>query len=459
MSVPTALGQYQLIRKIAAGGMAEVFLARQRGPAGFQREVVVKRLFHHFAENARMLRMFQDEAKILAVLQHPNVAQVYELGCDEGVWFFAMEHVRGPDLAEICRRAARARQWLPFEVSIAIIRQVAEGLHHAHVRRDQAGRALRLVHRDVTPSNVLVTFDGVVKILDFGVARSDVRRDTEAGRIRGTLSYMAPEQVRGRQVDCRADVFSLGVVLWELTTGSRLFRGNDLQIMTSIVERDAPAPSTRVPTYPTELEHIVMSMLARDPGSRMPDAATVSGELERFAITHGLPTGPHGIAAYLHGLMPHEEVYEAEGIVEPPRLLIVDEADARVANEVNDTARVRMPSSSRPPPEPTPGRFEGPEAERHSEPVSFEWPMDLMPGAQPGSTPHAPSRAVSDPRSASRPQGAQPAARGTPRKESPALELEFELEDEAGEGDHAYLRGLSQKLSDPEQRRRGRKDE
>ncbi len=326
------LASYDLVRKIAAGGMAEIFLARQWGAGGFFRDVVIKRLFPHLAENERQLRMFLDEARLLSQLSHPNIPQVYDVGHVDGSWYIAMEFVDGLTVADLWRLGAKSGQVMPMNVALAILVQACDALHHAHERKDRAGRALRIVHRDVTPHNIMLTRDGVAKLMDFGVAATSARKDTEAGAVRGTFSYMAPEQVRGRPLDKRADVFALGVVLYELTTGTRLFRGSDVQIMTQVVEQDAPPPSARVPGYPAELEEIVLAALARDRGARLPSAAHLGGYLEELAIRNGLLVGPRAVARYFGSVAPAEPIREESlGIVEAerPRLELVPDSEAR----------------------------------------------------------------------------------------------------------------------------------
>jgi serine/threonine-protein kinase len=282
--------------------MAEVFLARTTGPAGFTRQVVVKRLYSHMAEDARLVSLFQFEAKLLAELSHPNIPQVYDLAEADGQWYIAMEYVRGMSVSELWQQGARVGNAMPLPVAVGIVSQAAEALHHAHERRDARDRALRLVHRDVNPHNLMVTPDGAVKVLDFGIAQSTARPDTNAGTLRGTLAYMAPEQVRGRPLDKRADVFALGVVLYELTTGTRLYRGPDVQVMTKIVEEDPPPPSMRVPNYPSDLEAVVMSALVRQRARRVPSAAHLASALEQLALANGLQIGPRAIARYVRSL-------------------------------------------------------------------------------------------------------------------------------------------------------------
>ncbi len=325
------LANYDLVRKIAAGGMGEIFLARKWGEGGFFQDVVIKRLYPHLAEHERQLRMFQDEARLLSQLSHPNIPQVYDVGRADGSWYIAMEYVEGLTVADLWRLGAKSGHAMPLNVALAIIVQACDALHHAHERKDRAGRPLRIVHRDVTPHNIMLTRDGVAKLMDFGVAATSARKDTEAGAVRGTFAYMAPEQVRGRALDKRADVFALGVVLYELTTGTRLFRGNDVQTMTQVVEQDAPPPSSRVPGYPPDLEEIVLAALARDRGARLPSAAHLAAYLEELAMRHGLLVGPRAVARYFGAVAPAEPIREeALGIVEvEPRLELVPDSEAR----------------------------------------------------------------------------------------------------------------------------------
>jgi serine/threonine protein kinase len=311
------IGRYELLHKIAAGGMAEVFLARQWGQGGFFRDVVIKRLYPHYAEHEHALRMFQDEARLLAELSHPNIPQVYDLGHADGYWYLAMEHVGGVTLTDLCRTAAKLNRPMPLAVAIGIVTQICMALHHAHERRDREGRPLKVVHRDVTPHNIVISADAVVKMLDFGVALTAARVDTDAGAVRGTYAYMGPEQVRGKPLDKRADVFALGVILYELTTGRRLFRGSDIEIMTAIVERDVMPPSRHVPNYPEELEQIVLHALQRDRSKRTVSAVHMAIALEQFSMRQGLASGALVVAHYVRSIFPYERAHEkGMGIVQ-----------------------------------------------------------------------------------------------------------------------------------------------
>jgi len=329
MSNPPRLGRFELVRKIAAGGMAEIFLARQWGAAGFFRDVVVKRLFRHLGENEKQARMFQDEGRLLSELSHPNIPQVYEVGFADGYWYIAMEHVDGPTVADIWIQGAKNNVPMPIPVAIGIVLQTCEALHHAHERTDRARRPLRIVHRDVTPQNIMLTRDGVAKLMDFGVAQTTARKDTDAGAVRGTFSYMAPEQIRARPLDKRADLFALGVILYELTTNSRLFRGTDVQIMTQVVENDVPPPSSRVADFPADLEEIVLATLQRDRSRRVPSTAHLAWRLEELALRNQILVGPRTVARYVNQVMPAEPAREeALGIVQPPSSEIVSFASS-----------------------------------------------------------------------------------------------------------------------------------
>jgi len=307
------------VRKIAAGGMAEIFLARHWGSAGFFHEVVIKRLFRHLAEHPGQLRMFQDEGRLLAALSHANIPQVYDVGHADGYWYIAMEHVEGHTLADAFQLGVRNGLPMPLPVAMGIVMQTCEALHHAHERADRARRPLRIVHRDVTPQNVMLTRDGVAKLMDFGVASTAARKDTEAGAVRGTFAYMAPEQIRARPLDKRADVFALGVILYELTTGTRLFRGSDVQVMTQVVEQDVAPPTSRDPNYPADLEEVVLAALSRDRSRRIPSSAHLALRLEELAQRYGVLVGPRAVARWVGQVLPAEPLREEElGMVQPP---------------------------------------------------------------------------------------------------------------------------------------------
>jgi serine/threonine protein kinase len=296
------LGRYTLLRSLGAGGMAELFLARADGIEGFAKLVALKRILPHKATNERFVRMLLNEARLVAGLDHPNIAQVHDIGLEHGEYFFAMEYVHGQDLARVLHRAARHRLHLENALHIAI--GVCAGLHCAHIARDSTGRPLDIVHRDVSPSNVLVSYQGAVKLVDFGVAKAaTLVSETREGVIKGKYGYMSPEQCLGDALDRRSDVFAVGILLWEMTVGRRLFMfKGELASLQRIVYADAPRPSSHDPDYPRQLEHIVMRALARDARQRYQSAEQLQLDLEQFALDHRLSVSAVSMAIEMKSL-------------------------------------------------------------------------------------------------------------------------------------------------------------
>jgi serine/threonine protein kinase len=311
---PARLGRYEILRPLALGGMAELFLARATGIQGFEKLVVVKRILPEMARDTEYVEMFLEEARLAAGLHHSNIVQVYDIGEDEQAPFFAMEYLQGEDVRTLCRAAQLRGERVPVEHALAIAIGVAAGLHHAHEQRDADGRPLGVVHRDVTPHNVAVTFDGGVKLLDFGVAKTRKRISaTRHGTLKGKLGYMSPEQCRGDELDRRSDVFAVAILLWELLTGRRLYGGrSDFGIMKSIVEIDAPRPSLVWHDCPPELEAIVMRGLRREREARHQTAEELQLALEAFARERRLPVSNAGLGHYLRELFGGSAALKAE---------------------------------------------------------------------------------------------------------------------------------------------------
>jgi len=316
----TVLGKYEILRKLAVGGMAEIYLARQRGTAGFEKLVVIKRILPNVAEDPTFVQMFLGEARLAATLQHPNIADVYDVDEFEGAPFFAMEYVHGQDVRHI-RQAARQRdEHVPLAIGLAIVHGTASALDYAHERTAPDGLPLGLVHRDVSASNVIVSYDGAVKLLDFGIARaSSHTHKTQTGTLKGKIPYMSPEQCRGMPLDFKSDLFSLGVVMYELTTGRRPFRGeSDFEIMDQIVHKGAPPPSSVVTGYPPELEAIVLKLLAMQPADRYGSAEAMLHDLDPFIGAHRLWVSPKALGKYMKALFDDKiaawELAEREGV-------------------------------------------------------------------------------------------------------------------------------------------------
>jgi serine/threonine protein kinase len=322
-------GRYTLIRRLAVGGMAEIYLARQAAMAGFEKEIVVKRLRAELADDPRVVEMFLDEAKIGALLNHPNIVHVYDVDEHDGIPYIAMEYIVGEELNELCRRGLAHNRFLPIEHAVELMRQAAAGMGYFHAKRGAEGseladQALDIVHLDISPSNLLVTQDGFLKIIDFGIARSK-GQSPHADVIPGKLSYMSPEQAARKHVDHRSDVFSLGIVLYEITVGRRLFRGPAQEVVAKLVDAHVEPPTFARRNFPPALESIVMRALEKHPDDRYQSAYDLADDLESFLRDEKLHSGPVRIARYLDVLA------SASGGARRPEL--ISEAEARAGGD------------------------------------------------------------------------------------------------------------------------------
>jgi len=311
-------GRYEILGRLASGGMAEIFLAREATAAGAYRHLVVKRLLPHVVEDDQIAEMFLDEARLAIQLSHPNICHIYDLGEIDGSFFIAMEWVDGSPLGRLIRRA-RAHGGVPPEVAVRVISQTGGALHYAHRARGTDGLPLRIVHRDVSPQNIMIRYDGTVKLLDFGVAKAASHRiRTDAGVIKGKLSYMAPEQVRGRELDGRADVFSLGICLYEALTGRGLYH-HKVQIDALKAIANDPVPSIRDvdPSLPAELDALVQRALAREPQDRCGTAGEMQAALDGWLASQGRVVGEERISD-LMGLVFAEEIERGPAVESSP---------------------------------------------------------------------------------------------------------------------------------------------
>jgi tRNA A-37 threonylcarbamoyl transferase component Bud32 len=300
-AIPSSFGKYEILLHLASGGMADIFLSRARGIHGFEKLAIIKRVRQDRALDKKMVDLFLDEARLAASLQHPNIVQVYEFGIVEGSYFLAMEYVHGEDAHALLKRMRETSSAIPLAEVLTIAVGVCQGLHYAHECMGPSGQHLGIVHRDISPSNVLVSYDGAVMITDFGIAMATGRSTrTTTGTVRGKLSYMSPEQCRGLPLDRRSDIFAVGILLHELSTGQPLFPGAaDFDVMKAVVEEPIPAPSTGMPGYPPELERIVMKALARHPADRYATARELQLDLERFAVEHKLAISSARLAGFM----------------------------------------------------------------------------------------------------------------------------------------------------------------
>lgn len=299
LSPGTRLGRYAVVRRIGSGGMAELYLGRLDGPEGFCKAVALKLMHPHLSDDKHFAQMFLKEARIAAALEHPAIAQVLDVGEFGGEYFMALEFVHGKDLRKVL--VDLKGKPMPRGAALRVVLEVGRALHYAHRLRDSGGRALGIVHRDVSPSNVLLSYQGLVKLADFGVAKIAERSNaTASGSLKGKLGYMSPEQCMQEQVDARSDVFSLGVVLYEATTGRRAFRAEQpVAVMNRVIDGEWVAPVRFVPDYPPALHEILARALAVDVDERWPSTEALCEALEGFAAATGLDTRREALTAFL----------------------------------------------------------------------------------------------------------------------------------------------------------------
>ena len=301
------LGKYQLLRKLATGGMAEVFLAKTDGPMGFEKLLVIKRILPHLAQDPRFIEMFLGEAKLAAQLNHPNLVQLFDFGEAEGSYFIAMEYIDGPTLRYLLARSRDLQAPIPLGLAARIVSSAAEGLAYAHDFRDHVtDEPLHLVHRDVSPDNILIGRSGAVKLVDFGIAKARGQsHHTQAGTVKGKVAYMAPEQLRGEPLDRRVDLYALGIVLYELCTGRMPFEADTDASMVRAVLYDPVIPAVqRVPTLPAALQSIIDRLLSRDRDARYSDCRTLHADLEAFIRSTGEATTGFALSRLVAQLAP-----------------------------------------------------------------------------------------------------------------------------------------------------------
>ena len=338
------IGRYQLCYELASGGMARVYLARVAGVGGFEKLVALKRIHPHLAEQSEFVDMFLDEARIASRVDHPNVCTVFDFGHAADEYFIAMEYLLGETLQRVWRHVlrdpefARSPRW--YTLALRIIAEACEGLHAAHELRGDDGALLEVVHRDVSPANIFITYEGAVKIVDFGVARAaDRLHTTTTGQVKGRFAYMALEQARSQGVDRRADVWSLGVVLWELLTGMRLFdRDNDAATMMAVIEGNVPAPSVVRPGLPPVLDEVVLRALRADRTERYASAREMGRALERTLTKFGATVGKIELAELMALEFESEREAREQMIVEARRMQA-----GRVLKAPQDSAKAMPP--------------------------------------------------------------------------------------------------------------------
>jgi serine/threonine-protein kinase len=322
--LPRQFGKYTLLRKLAAGGMAELFLALHRSVAGFEKLIVIKRILPSMNTDKAFIDMLLHEARIAATLSHANVVQIFDVGSVDHTYFIAMEHIHGEDIRSIVRAMKKKSVTeFPLEHALAILIGTCAGLAYAHEKRDLDGRLLDIVHRDISPQNIVVTFSGDVKIVDFGIAKSGSQtgEDTKDGQLKGKVPYMSPEQASGEQIDWRSDIFAAGVMLFELTTGKRLFKGaSEYETLKLICEKDYPLPSAVRPGYPPALERVVMRALAKKREDRYQSAREMQQDIETFVREERIAVSPVSVSRWMQGLFVEKLAEQKEALQDVKQL-------------------------------------------------------------------------------------------------------------------------------------------
>ncbi len=301
MNRPQKFGRYLLIDRISTGGMAAVFLAKISGAMGFQKVLAIKRILPSISEDEDFITMFIDEAKISASLAHSNIGQVFEFGQVSGQYYIAMEYIPGKDLRTIQKHLADDSRKMEVPIVLHLVSRLCQGLDYAHRQKDAEGKSMCIVHRDVSPPNVIVSYDGGVKLIDFGIAKAASRATkTRTGRLKGKFAYMAPEQVQGQEIDQRADVFSVGILLHELLTNQRLFLGpNQVATMNMVRKAEVAPPSAVNPEVPPEIDRIVLKALARDKEERYCWCTELRADIERFIARSGVIFEAHQLSTWM----------------------------------------------------------------------------------------------------------------------------------------------------------------
>lgn len=312
---PIRFGKYLILDKIATGGMAELYRAKITSVEGFEKLVAIKKILPTLTQDKNLVNMFIDEAKLAAMLSHQNIVQIYDLGSLEGAYFIAMEYIHGKDLRVIGHKAKNRDRPLPLEYAIYITCRICSGLDYSHNLRDFQGNPLKLIHSDISPQNILVTYEGEIKIVDFGIAKAAKKTsDTEEGLIRGKVAYMSPEQATGKTIDHRSDIFSSGILLYEMVTGKRMFDGSDLKILNRVRQADFQPPEKIIPNLPPKLTEVLHGALTRSLSRRYKSCAAMLADLEQCLSFFPVRPSAEGLSLYMKDLFAEEIAAEASAL-------------------------------------------------------------------------------------------------------------------------------------------------
>ena len=343
MNQPTRFGKYLLLDKIGTGGMAELFLAKQTGLSGFEKVVAIKRILPHLNQGSEFVTMFINEAKLAALLTHQNIVQIYDLGNVDESHYITMEYIMGKDLRTVINHGKSRSMPLSIGDALLIVSKICSALDYAHRKKDLSGKELHLVHRDISPQNILVSYEGEVKLVDFGIAKAAMGgQETKTGVLKGKLAYMSPEQAWGKPVDGRTDLFALGIVLYESVTGERLFTGNDeISVLEKVRKAEITSPTRLNPAIPSELEAILLKALAKEPENRYQTASEMEMALEELITKKGYAFSSLSLSHYMQALF-------AEEILKDTRRFQLVTSQANQPATVEDRSTVVRPAASAP---------------------------------------------------------------------------------------------------------------
>jgi serine/threonine protein kinase/Flp pilus assembly protein TadD len=325
---PTQFGKYQLLDKIAVGGMAELFHAKLTGVQGFEKQIAIKKILPNLSEEENLVTSFIDEAKLAALLHHENIVQIYDFGSMDNEYFIAMEFLFGKDLGVI-RKAAKKRELaLGMENILYIISRICAGLDYSHNLKDLQGQPLNIIHRDINPQNILVTYEGQVKIIDYGIAKAASQNtQTRENLIKGKLAYMSPEQANGQKIDHRSDIFSTGIVLYELLAARRMFAGDTMRVLSLVREANYDQPEEVMPDLPAKLYRILHRALAKNPADRYQSAAEMLADVEEFVFERALRPNARDFAQYLKALFEEEFAEEEKALWDKSKIHEIGEKE------------------------------------------------------------------------------------------------------------------------------------
>ncbi len=329
--LPRQFGKYVLVRKIAMGGMAEIFKAKTAGAEGFEKDVVIKRILPHFTEDESFVKMFIDEASITSKLQHANIVQIFDFDVCEGSYYIAMELIEGVDLKKVIDVGLKSGKPLSIAQTVWIMMEISKGLHYAHTK-EYKGQPLNIVHRDISPHNAMVSYAGEVKLMDFGIAKAAQRSTkTMAGTVKGKVAYMSPEQARGKPLDGRSDLFALGIMLWEMLTGKRLFLGDsDFETLTNVLKNDPPPPSQINPKIPKDLDEIVKKSLMKDRDQRYANVEAFARDLTRWYYSNVTDLEAESLKRFMHEVF-IDDIRTLEALAEEEKGLVPGASPAPAA--------------------------------------------------------------------------------------------------------------------------------